>query len=256
MIVLFDIDGTLVENNLYPNNFDSIKQLIIDLKSQGVLLGLCSCRSFDSSVRKVYKDYALNGPIITECGGCKYQKQLFKYKLQTTYLTPNFNLNKLLKKSILTYTKKNNLNIAVKVSSLSLDNRAVITINKKRKASSTIRLPESLHSHIKDMVDMLKAVPQLADMTITVDKFHPLKILVYAKDVLKISAIENYFKNTSVVLVTNYEEVKSSSYSPLLKIYGVGLDKEFNVYCDKTFSPFGKGVEEILNKLQLKGKKL
>jgi hydroxymethylpyrimidine pyrophosphatase-like HAD family hydrolase len=250
VLILFDIDGTLINQEKYPENYDSIKKIISQMGKNDFTIGICTCRPLDHSVKKIFKDYGLNGPIVTECGACIYQKNVFGYKLLFTYKKQDFNINKFLKKYIFEYELKNNLKITVKISDVNSKDNETIVINKNRKMSSTIRFPKSLYTDIESIVDILKDVPELNCMNIARDQNNRLKVNVYPKYVNKIFTTENYFKNKNVVLVTDFEDVSNHSHNTLLKVYSVSSNKKFNSYCDEFFPAFGKGVEEILKKLK------
>lgn len=245
-IILFDIDGTLIDKGNYPENFNSIKTQIEVLKENNFIIGICTFRPLDYRVKKIIKDYSLNGPTFTEGGACLFRKKAFKYTMINKEV--EMNLTILIKDVITKFIKDNDIKTYVKVSSKYKHNGSIV-INKYRKKSSTIRVPEALDKQIDLIIDCLKNNPQLSNMNITYSHENNLKINVLPKDINKISVIEKYYKKKQIIYISDFEE-DIPAHNPLIKIYSVGIYKDFNKKCDIVFSPFGKGVEEILLKLR------
>lgn len=245
-IILFDIDETLLSDRRYPDNFNNIIKEIGLLKKQKCILGICTSRPFDSNVKKVAKDYCLNGPIITENGACIYDKKRSRYKINKNSAA-NINLNKLIKEIIANYFKKNKIIPIIKITGVFHDNKAIL-LNKFRKKSTTIRFPEKLKEHTDLVVEYLKSNLDMTKMKI--EKWHN-KLIVSFKNDNKINGIEKNFNNQKVFFITDYER-NLPAHKDSIKLYSVGEDERFNNLCDEVYPTFGKGTEKILKKLRRK----
>lgn len=248
--ILFDIDGTLIDNGAYPENFDNIKKQISILKKD-YIIGICTYRPFDLNVRKIMKNYGLNGPVISEGGACIFDKNFLKYSMVFKDETIYFNLNALIKNIILDYINNSNINASVVISNNVKPNDLAVVINGYRKMSSTIRFPEVFKEHIDEIISYMENNEKLKNMNITKSPDNELKLNVLSKNINKMSAIEKYFKNSYVTFVTDFEEIfPTTRNSSFIKVFSVGTNANFNNKCDCVFSSFGKGVEEILIKLR------
>lgn len=242
-VILFDIDETLISNGEYPKNFKEIKEKINNLKRQKIEVGICTYRPFDKNVKKIIRDYGLNGPIIAEGGACVYKKTLIGYNMEVYNFGINKNLNKKIKLILQKYRKSNQVDMHKE------SNREAIMINKNRKMSSTIYFPESKENQIDSIIELLKNSSEFQNTKILRSNNNKLKVTVFPKYINKIATIEKCLKNTDVTFVTDYEEI-IPMHSKLIKIFSVGTNVKFNKYCDNTFSVFGNGVEEILRKME------
>lgn len=249
-VVLFDIDGTLIEKEEYPKNFNQIKEEIHFLKREKIELGICTYRPMDNNVKKIIKDYELNGPIITEGGACLFQKGIFQYHRRAFNTEQNGNLNKWIKSVILDYWKCKKVKENVMIST-NMKQKEKIILNGNRIKSATIRFPNALEEQVDSMVQWLKESQKLKEMKITRSNNDRLKVTVFPKDINKIDAIETYLKNTNVIFITDFEEV-IPPHNANIKVYSVGKNNEFNSKCNEVFSTFGKGVEEILKRIRSK----
>ncbi len=247
-IILFDIDGTLINNGEYPKNFDDLKKQIRIMKNNNYIIGICTFRPLTPIVKKIIKDYNLNGLIITEGGACIFRKKGFMYRMIYSGNNSKINLNKLIKKLLLSFNRINKDNISVKISNKFKSNDSIM-INKYRKRTSTIRIPEKMNSKVDSIITFLKNNHNLSDMVITKSYDNKLKINISPNNMNKISVIEGFFQNKDVIFITDYEELLPVHRSSI-KVYSVGINNDFNDCCDATFSTFGKGVEEILIKLR------
>ena len=173
-------------------------------------------------------------------------KKRFKYRIVSN--NKKFSLNKLVKDLITCFVRKNNIKIPIKITS-NFNNNDSIVINKYRNQTATIRFPEKMDQQFDLIIDYLKNSPKLSNMNITKNSNYKTKINIFPKNINKISSIEKNFKNKNVIFITDFEE-NLSMHNSLIKVYSVGVSKEFNDYCDEVFSPFSKGVEEILIKLR------
>lgn len=234
MKILFDIDDTLVKNEKYPDNFNNIKKLIDVLKKK-VSFGVCTYRPYDKNVRKICANYGINGPIITEGGA---------YYLDLNIIP----LNVLLKDIISSFLKENNIDVKVSVSS-NYKNIKTIIINKDRKKTATIRFPKKMYNKIDLIINYIKNKYIMNDMNITKSYNDELKVNIFPKNINKISAIEKFFPNERIIFITDYEYILPK-HNSLISVYSVGSDLQFNKNCDKTFSLFGEGIEEILMMLR------
>lgn len=231
MVVLFDIDDTLIKNKEYPKNYAKIVKLITLLKKNNISFGLCTYRPYNESVKKIFSDYKLNGPIITEGGASN--------NLDEHPISP------IIENIIKKYLKENNLNINVKIDN-NYEDIASIIINKDRKKTSTIRFPKILKTKIDLIIKYLKNYDIMNNMNINISRESDLKINIAPKDIDKISVIEKL--DDKIIFITDYEDVLPPHSSKIL-VYSVGDNIEFNKKCDKTFSIFGSGIEEILKML-------
>lgn len=247
--ILFDIDGTLIDNGDYPENFNNIKKQISILKKD-YIIGICTYRPFDLNVKKIIKDYSLNGPVICEGGACIFDKSFFKYNMVFKNETVCFNLNSLIKNIILDYIKNKKIKASVVISNNIKQNEFTVVINGYRKMSSTIRFPEVFRGHIDEIISCMLNHEKLKNMNITKSQNNELKLNVLSKNINKILTIEKYCKNSDVTFVTDFEEIIPTTRNSTIKVFSVGTDTNFNNKCDCVFSTFGKGVEEILIKLR------
>ena len=252
MVILFDIDETLLIEGEYPNNKDNIKRHMSDLINKGHVLGICTFRPFDENVRDVYREYGLNGPLITEGGACittKEQDNTFVTKL---YDTPKgFDLKNRVKGCLEDYIKSHNIDIKVVISNDLFIENAVI-INAYRTAAPTIRIPKSLELEIPHILEHLEENPALDYLEIRVSSDNNLKIKMNPRYVNKIVAMEKFFGNEKIIFISDREK-NLPMHNRNIAVYSVGEDKVFNEYCDKVFSPLGRGVEDIL--IMIKGEK-
>lgn len=232
--VLFDIDGTLIENKNYPENVENIKEMITSLKNGNVDLGICTYRPFDSKVKQIMKDYNIDGPVIAEGGACFWEKEENKYTLKR--ISPDRVVD--LKKNIFD---------ALKTQNLCVDKDAIVNLN--RIVTSTIRILEEHEDKISKIVEILKKNEELNEQEIKVSQGNKFKITIEPKHNNKISAIKKFLKNENVILISDYEEVVEEHDSNI-KVYSVGENKKFNAYSDEVFEKFGRGVEKILLKIK------
>lgn len=251
-LVLFDIDNTLIDESIYPSNFELLKNKIKSLQRKNYFFGICSCRPFDINVKKIYNKYGLCGPIISEGGNCLSRKH-FGIFVTKPFTKLNINVNKFVRRKILEYENSNNLTIPVKI--MDIDTKTnVIQLNKFRKLSATIRFPSSMKEHIGKIVEILKDCPELTNMTINQCSYNKRKVNVYPSNVDKFTAIEKFFPNENVILVTDGEPTLPPENRKSCLVFSVGTDETFNSKCDMVFPTFGKGVEEILKFLENKEK--
>lgn len=224
--ILFDIDETLISNNTYPKELNIVKDKINYLKSNNYNIGICTARPFDKNVLEIMDNYSIDGPIIVENGACiyKYDKK-FKKFIEKDALVDNIDLNKLINNLINNYNK---------------DNKLDFYVNNNRKYSSTIKCNldiEELSLYLKNNIPYQDYIIYNAND----------KIYIYNKNVNKINGIEKYFDNKDVILISDFEAIIPKHKSNI-KIYSVGKNEKFNSQCNKVFSPFIKGVIEILEK--------
>ena len=246
-IIMFDIDGTLLlENNKYPNNSNMIKKLIKALQKEKYIVGVCTNRAKNLKLINVIKHYKINGPLLTEGGACVYKKTFYNYKLLNKNDSSSI-LRNILINAITDFLNKENINIKLKVGGTSTSK---ITLSKHRKKSSTIYIPLFMEEKLDNLIEYLHNYNGLENYVIDRDLFNKLKINVYQKTINKIKIMEDYFKNKSVVFITDYEPYPLTSHCNLVKIYSVGLNKEFNNYCDAVFPSNGVGVEKILDNIR------
>lgn len=251
MIILFDIDETLLIDSEYPTNKDTIRGLIADLIAQDYICGICTFRPFDVSVREVYSEYGLNGPIVTEGGACITYREGDKFVTNLYDKPKGFDLKDRVKNCLLEYVEKNNIDSEVVVSNDLFQEHAII-INAYRTAAPTIRIPKELEDKIPDIVDHLQDNPALDYLEIRVSHDNNLKIKMNPRYVNKIVAMERFFGNENIIFISDREK-NLPMHNKNIRVYSVGEDKVFNEYCDKVFSPLGKGVEDIL--IMIKGEK-
>lgn len=248
-IILLDIDGTLIDNGLYPKNFNTIKKQISMLRKH-YTIGICTYRSFDLNVKKVIKDYGLNKLAIVEGGACIFKRNLFKYRMVFHDGSIKSNLNNLIKNILLVYMKNENISASIKISNdFILNNTPMVVLNSSRKMSSTIRFSKAFEGRMSSIIDFLKKNKKLSNMSITKSYDNELKLNILPKNINKMYTMENYFQNLNVIFITDFEEVLPFSSTSLIKVFSVGTNENFNSRCDGVFSPFGKGVEEILANL-------
>ena len=232
--ILFDIDGTLIENKKYPENMDEIKEQIKILQSQENVLGICTYRPFDSKVKQIMRDYNIEGPVISEGGACFWKKEESKYVLKKIVPDRIVDLKK-------------NIYDALESQDLHAEKDAFVNVN--RIVTSTIRISESKEEKINKFVEALKNIEELSEQEIKQCKDNKFKILIEPKHNNKISAIKNFFKNENVVLISDNEDVVEEHDSNI-KVYSVGENETFNAYADAVFGRFGEGVEKILIKIK------
>ncbi len=248
--ILFDIDGTLVINKQYPENFEKIKLLISKLKKEGFKFGICTGRAFDESVKKIYRDFGFNGEIITECGARVSKKKVFGFKDVLINENQVVNLNKILNREIVNYLKSKGFKVKVFVSSDKSKQAKSVVINKKRQQTSTVYFPKTIEYEVQPIIEILKKDSVLKNMNF-VQASDKLKVYIYPKNINKFIAIENVFRRKEVILVTDFEESLQSK-KEFIKIYSIGTNLEFNKFCDKVYPAFGKGIEKILKNIKEK----
>lgn len=247
-LVLFDIDDTLIKDNQYPKNFDRIHDLIQNLEDSGYIFGLCTFRPFDDNVRKIYSDYGLNGPIITEGGACITNENDGVYSTTLYDNTKSVDLNKHIQSYLLDYAKDNDMDIDVLITKdFNLNNS--IMINRDRVASPTIRVSEDLIDIVDSVLDYLCCIPELSYLNISKDNFNPLKLRTNLSGINKIYTIERFAVDGSVIFVSDCES-DLPPHSDNIIVYSVGEDKYFNEYSDEVFPPYSQGVEDILLKIK------
>lgn len=242
IVILFDIDETLLSEGRYPKNFIRIKKTIDILKRKEYLFGICTSRPLDKNVKKVARDYGINGPIIAENGACTYKKNHNIYEIISSDNDDNTNLNMNVKKTLVQYLKKNNFITIIKMTKNFQDSESIL-LNKNRIKSSTIRIPEKMHEYTAEIADYLRK--NLNITKINVKNHNEGKINVSFEKYNKITEITRLFKKQQVYFITDYEEHIPISKNQI-KLYSVGENYNFNKCCDKVFSKFGKGIEEIL----------
>lgn len=251
MVILFDIDETLLIEGEYPDNKDNIKSLIKDLIKKGHVLGICTFRPFDENVRGVYKEYGLNGPLITEGGACITVQHKNSFVTNLYDAPKGFGLKDRVKKCLEEYVEANNLNVKVVVSNDLLLEDTII-INAYRISAPTIRIPKVLQNDIPKILEHLENNPALDYLEIRVSSDNNLKIKMNPRYVNKIVAMEKFFGDDEIIFISDRER-NLPMHNRNIVVYSVGEDKVFNEYCDKVFSPLGKGVEDIL--IMIKGDK-
>lgn len=232
--VLFDIDGTLIDNKKYPENIENIKELIMSLKKDNVDLGICTYRPLDSKVKQIMKDYNIDGPVIAEGGACFWKKEESKYILKK--IAPDRVVD-----------LKKNIYDALKAQNLRVEKDAFV--NASRIVTATIRVSEKNEDKISSIVETLKNIEELDEQEIKVNHDNKFKITIEPKHNNKISAIKNFLKNENVVFISDYEE-NLDAHASNIKVYSVGDNKEFNSCSDEVFGRFGEGVENILLKIK------
>ena len=249
MVILFDIDETLLIEGEYPQNKDNIKSHMTDLIGRGHTLGICTFRPFDENVRRVYSEYGLNGPLITEGGACistKGDNNTFVTKL---YDAPKgFGLKDRVLECIREYIESRGISTDVVISN-DLTIKDAVIINAYRTAAPTIRIPEGLASEIPHILEHLENNPALDYLDIKVSSDNNLKIRMNPRYVNKIVAMERFFGEEKIIFISDREK-NLPMHNRNIVVYSVGEDKVFNEYCDKVFSPLGKGVEDILIKIK------
>lgn len=216
LYVLFDIDGTLIEDKKYPKNIEKIKVAISFLKDNGVTFGICTARPFDYEVRKIIEDYNIDGSVISEGGACFYEKEMGKYKLRKTI--PNKIVD--LKCHISNILKMQNLEM----------NKDIL-LNQNRIMTSTIKLSKDHEDKIDKLIEVLKNEETLKEQEIKVSNENKFKIIIEPKYNNKIKAIKNWFENKNVIFISDYEE-NVEMHDSSIKIYSVGENKEFNASSD------------------------
>lgn len=228
-IIIFDIDETLVENEVYPKNMDEYINVMKMLKKNNYYFGICTNRPLEKFVKQIVNKYKINEFIICEGGACIYKKILGFYILRKTFV--NKNTNRKLKKQL-----KNQLEY--------------IKLNDKRIRSSTIKILNK--SKKNTIIKKLNKIDWLKDYIVQEKN---LKITIESKHIDKIKTINNLYKCESVIFVTDYEK-RLSMPNINVKIYSVGEDKIFNKTCHLVYSKSTLGVLEILKKEGMKYEKI
>ena len=228
-IIIFDIDETLVENEIYPKNIDEIINAINILKKNNYCFGICTNRPLENFVKKIVNKYQINDFIICEGGACIYKKILGLYILKKTFIKKN--INKKLKKE---------LKIQLKY----------VKLNNKRIRSSTIKILDKRRKNT--IIKKLNKIYYLKDYIVQEKNS---KITIESKCIDKIKTINNIYKYEPVIFVTDYEK-KLSIPNINVKIFSVGEDKIFNNTCHLVYSKSTLGVLEILKKEGLKYEKI
>ena len=222
-VIVFDIDETLVSNEVLPNNLDEILIEINKLKNHHYSFGICTNRPLEPFVKKIADTYLIDDYIICENGAIIYKKNKNHCEKVCAYIQENIN-EKLINK-LKTFLKNND-----------------VTLNLFRQATSTIRTKNEITT--KNVIDYLKTN---IDLTNYIIEPNNNKILIYNKYIDKIQTLNNLYKNMSVIFVTDYEK-KTSSPNKNIKMYSVGKNKEFNKKCQLVFSKATEGILEILRK--------
>lgn len=228
-VIIFDIDETLVEKEIYPINIDEIINTINILKSNNYSFGICTNRPLEPFVKKIVNTYKINDFIICEGGACIYKKILGIYILRKTLVKNN--INKIIKK----YFK--NKNIYVK-------------LNNRRIRSSTIKFLNNIDKH-----DIMKCLSNLDYLKKFIIEKYDFKITIESKNIDKIKAINKLYKYETVIFVTDYEK-RLSIPKNNVKIYSVGIDEKFNNKCHAVYNKSTLGVLEILKKEGEKNEKI
>lgn len=226
--IIFDIDETLVNNEVFPPNNDLIIKHILNLKMHNYSFGICTSRPLDDFVKKIVKTYLIDNYIICEGGAIVYKKN------NNTYIK--------VKKYV-----KNDINkfIIKKISEIVPINMYIY--NKNRIVTSTIRMNNN-NNNI-DLLSYLYNFYELKDFN--VDNNNNNKIFIYHKKIDKIYTINDIYKVGKVIFVTDYEK-KISNPNKNIQVYSVGTDSNFNKKCHKTFSKSSVGVLEILKEEESK----
>ena len=246
-IILFDIDGTLLINNTFLPNVEKIKFLIKKLQTNNFVIGVCTNRTMNKSLLKIVNFYGLNGPIISEGGALIYKKGLLGYKSINRIKKIN-ELKYKLKNILKEFIANNKLNVSVKMGNkVSKKN---IIINKDRVLSSTLYLPKFIEKKVDILIKYLQNNSEIRGYSVSQDNYHNLKINIFKDNINKIKTIENLYYQKSVIFITDYEDGPLPEHGKMLKVFSVGLHKEFNNYCDGVFQNYGFGIEEILEKLR------
>lgn len=227
--VLFDIDGTLINNNLYPQNFNEIKNGILKLQSQNISFGVCTYRPYDDEVKKIMKDYEINGDVISEGGACFYQKG-------KSMINPTKTIT----------SKVENVNLIISEKFKRHIENGIMKINEKRVMTATIYISKTENTVF--IFRKLKKILNSNEYDVKISFENKNKILVTPKKNGKIYAIKKYFNQDEVILISDYEN-EFISHDKNIKVYSVGNNKNFNAYADEVFENFGIGIEKILLKL-------
>ena len=221
--IIFDIDETLVDNEVFPDNLDIILKEINKLKKQNYSFGICTNRPLEKFVKKIVDVYMIDDYIICEGGAIFYKKERGKYIEINNYVKKN--INDFVKKKVEIFDKKN-----------------YYIFNEDRKTTSTIRVLDN--SKIDYLVNYLKSFIELKDFDI--EKSNS-KILINSKNIDKIKTINDIYKDCSVIFVSDYERMLSVPNNNI-KIYSVGKDTKFNKRCHAVFNKSTDGVLKILMK--------
>ena len=227
--VLFDIDGTLINNNLYPQNFNEIKNEILRLQSKNISFGVCTYRPYDDEVKKIMKDYKINGDVISEGGACFYQKGKSITNPTKTIISEVENINLIISKKFKRYIEK-----------------GIIKINEKRVMTATIYVFKA--ENIAFIFQKLKKIFSSNEYEVKISLENKNKLLVTPKKNGKIYAIKKYLDQDEVILISDYEN-EFVSHDKNIKVYSVGNNGKFNAYADEVFEGSGIGIEKILLKL-------
>ena len=241
-IILFDVDGTLVSYGKYPENFVVIKSLISDLKKRGYKFGISTNRTLDNTVKKIYKDYGLNGDIFYESGAKVNKERLIQEK---------YKLNKKLKKIITLFLKENHIKTKVRIANNVTKSSNCIIINKKRKVTATVYFPSEFDLHLKTLIDYIKKDNYFDNMELNWETTQQ-KILISPRNINKINSAVKYYEGKNIILVTDFERFTEITKKSI-KIYSIGSNFYFNQICDQVFPVFGEGIEKILKKLRSEG---
>lgn len=214
--IIFDIDETLVNNEIFPDNLNIIRKKIIFLKKHNYSFGICTNRPLEEFVYKIIDSYLIDDYVICEGGAVIYYRDNCITKVEE-------DINKIIRRKLDIFDIKYNLNMT-------------------RKRSCTIRIEDVFK--IDYIIDYLKKLTFATDFYIEKQNN---KILIHSKKIDKIKVLNEIYESRSVIFVTDYEE-KLSKCNDNIKIYSVGINNKFNKTCYLVFSKSTKGVLEILEK--------
>ena len=216
--IIFDIDETLVENEVFPEYLNLVKEEILFLKKNNYTFGICTNRPIEEFVYKVIDYYLIDDYIICEGGAIIYNKDNYSCIIKVKK-----NINKIIRRKLDIFDIK-------------------YTLNNKRKRSCTIKILNE--NKIDYLVKYLNSLNLLKDFYI---ERSDNKILIHSKKIDKLKIINELYQDRNVIFVTDYEKYISKNNSNV-KIYSVGNNINFNKKCDLVFSKSTKGVLEILKK--------
>ncbi len=220
IIILFDVDETLLEKAKYPACATLIKDSISDLQKKRMFsVGICTHRPW-VDIKDIYSFYKMDGPIICEGGGVLKSDINSKAQLLTNDLI-NKNIEQILLKS---FGKDINL-----VDNFELLTEKSIYINKKRAISSSIYFSEEAKSYMKDVAILLEKsgyIPRL-------EKDNG-KITVSQKGISKFKTIQKLFnkENRKIYFITDFEDLPAVYMLENIILCSVGNNAVFNRSCD------------------------
>lgn len=220
VIILFDIDETLLEKAEYPECATLIKDRISDLQKRRCFsVGICTHRPWVDA-KDIYNFYKMDGPIICEGGGVLKEDINSKTQLLTNDLI-NSNIEQLL--------LENFSGVINLVEEFELLTEKSIYINKKRQTSSSIYFSEGATTYMNDVAALLEKlgyIPRLENDN--------GKITVSQKGISKFETIKKLFnkENVKIYFVTDFEDLPTTPISENISLCSVGNDATFNISCE------------------------